>query len=148
MIQLDNDGSLPDGTHDVVGKLQEIIVPNDELEELCKNIIKDNFMDKVSEWGCDFEDILDEEVGMGSTYAEALRSADWNCTKYYVYIDDEDNNKVRLFKVLDIYENNIDEILEIKENDDKTYDFRLKFLADDELCCLSSAMDYATQFKL
>lgn len=148
MIRLDKDGCLPDGTHDVVGKLQEIVVPNGEIEEFCKNIIKNEFMDKVNEWGCDFEDILDEEKGMGDTYALALRNADWNCTKYYVYIDDDDNNKVRLFKVIDISENVTDEILEIKENDDNTYDFHLKFFADDELCSLASAMDYATYCKL
>lgn len=147
MIQLDKDGNLPDGTHDVVGKLQEIVVPNGEIEEVCKNIIKNEFMDRVNEWGCDFKDILDEDKGMGDTYALALRNADWNCTKYYVYIDDDNN--VRLFKVINVNENVTDEILEIKENDDgKTYDFHLKFFTDDELCCLAAAMDYAAHCKL
>lgn len=140
MIQLDKDGCLSEEPHDIVGKLQEIIIPNNELEELCKNIIKDNFMDRLNEWGCDFEDVLNEEVGMGSTYAEVLGNADWNCTKYYVHFDENDN--VRLFKVLDIKENEEKDIFEIKDNEDGTYDFHLKFVGDEnDFCCLSMAMD-------
>lgn len=140
MIRLDERKCLPNGAHDVVGKLQEIIMSNDEIEEFCKNVIKNEFMDRVDEWDCDFEDILDEEVGMGSTYAEALANADWNCTKYYVHFDGDDN--VKLFKVLDIKENATSDIFEIKNNNDGTYDFHLKFTADeDELCCLTMAMD-------
>ena len=140
MIQLDKNDCLPEKPHDIVGKLQEIIVPNSELEEVCKTIIKNNFMDRVDEWGCDFEDILSEDVGMGRTYAEALGNADWNCTKYYVHFDE--NNKVRLFKIIDIHENDMKDVFEIKENEDNTYDFHLRFTANEnDLCCLSMAMD-------
>lgn len=141
MIKLDERGCLPDGTHDIVGKLQEIVMSNDKIEEFCKDVIKNEFMDRVDEWDCDFEDILDEEVGLGSTYAEALANADWNCTKYYVHFDENDN--VRLFKVLDIKENSTNDVFKIKNNNDNTYDFHLKFTADeDEVCCLSMAMDH------
>lgn len=140
MIRLDDNACLADGMHDVVGKLQEIIMSNDEVEEYCKNAIKNEFMDRVNEWGCSFEDILDEEVGMGSTYAEALGNADWNCKKYYVHFDEDAN--VRLFKILDIKENDTNDIFEIKNNNDGTYNFHLKFTADeDEFCCLAMVMD-------
>lgn len=139
MIYLE-DGGLPDGTHDIVGRLQEVIVTDKNLEEICKDIVKNEFMNEVNNWGCDFEDVLDESVGMGETYAEVLSNADWNCTKYYVHFDDDDN--VRLFKVVNIEENNTDDVFEIKDNNDGTYDFHIKFTSDeDELCCLSGAID-------
>ena len=127
MIYLE-DGCLPDGTHDIVGRLQEVIVTDKTLEEVCKDIVKNEFMNEVNNWGCDFEDVLDESVGMGETYAEVLSNADWNCTKYYVHFDDDDN--VRLFKVLNIEENTNDDIFDIKNNNDGTYDFHIKFTAD------------------
>ena len=68
MIYLEDDNHLPDGTHDIVGKLQEVIVTDKTLEETCKDIIKNEFMKEVNNWGCDFEDILDDSVGMGETY--------------------------------------------------------------------------------
>ena len=140
MIYLEDDNHLPDGTHDIVGKLQEVIVTDKTIEEICKDIIKNEFMNEVNNWGCDFEDILDDSVGMGETYAEALSNADWNCTKYYVHFGE--NNNVRLFKVLNIEENTNDDIFDIKNNNDGTYDFHIKFTVDeDELCCLSGAID-------
>ena len=140
MIYLEDDNHLPDGTHDIVGKLQEVIVTDKTIEEICKDIIKNEFMNEVNNWGCDFEDILDDSVGMGETYAEALSNADWNCTKYYVRFGE--NNNVRLFKVLNIEENTNDDIFDIKNNNDGTYDFNIKFTVDeDELCCLSGAID-------
>ena len=139
MIYLE-DGCLPDGTHDIVGRLQEVIITDKNLEEICKDIVKNEFMNEVNNWGCDFEDVLDESVGMGETYAEVLSNADWNCTKYYVHFDDDDN--VRLFKVLNIEENTNDDIFDIKNNNDGTYDFHVKFEVDeDDLCCLSGAID-------
>ena len=69
-------------------------------------------MNEVNNWGCDFEDILDDSVGMGETYAEALSNADWNCTKYYVHFGE--NNNVRLFKVLNIEETTNDDIFDIE----------------------------------
>lgn len=140
MIYLEDDNHLPDGTHDIVGKLQEVIVTDKTLEETCKDIIKNEFMKEVNNWGCDFEDILDDSVGMGETYAEALSNADWNCTKYYIHFGE--NNDVRLFKVLNIEENTTDDIFDIKNNNDGTYDFHVKFTTDeDDLCCLSGAID-------
>ena len=140
MIYLEDNHYLPDGIHDIVGKLQEIIVKDNNIEDICKNIIKNEFMNEVNRWGCNFEDILDESVGMGETYAEALGCGDWNCTKYYVHFD-EDNN-ARLFKVLNIEEDTTDDIFDIKNNNDGTYDFHVKFEVDeDDLCCLSGAID-------
>ena len=53
-----------------------------------------------------------------------------------------ENNDVRLFKVLNIEENTTDDIFDIKNNNDGTYDFHVKFTTDeDDLCCLSGAID-------
>lgn len=140
MIKLDEGRILPDGLHDIIGKMQEVIITDKSLEEVCKEIVQNEFMDAVDDWGCDFEDVLDESVGMGTTYAEVLNNADWNCTKYYVHFDENDN--VRLFKILEIEENSNDDIFEIKDNSDGTFDFRVRFTSDeDDLCCVSGAID-------
>ena len=97
MDYLDERGCLTDGFHDIVGKLQEIVVADNDIEEFCKKIIEAEFMDEVNDWECSFEDILNESVGMGDSYAQALSVADWNCKKYYVHFGE--NGKVRLFKV-------------------------------------------------
>ena len=145
MIKLDENKILPDGLHDIVGKMQEIITDK-SLEEVCKEIVKNEFMDAVDDWGCDFEDVLDESVGMGTTYAEVLSNADWNCTKYYVHFDENDN--ARLFKILEIEENSNDDIFEIKDNNDGTLDFHIRFTSDeDNLCCVSGAIDMCSLKK-
>ena len=47
-----------------------------------------------------------------------------------------------MFKVLNIEENTTDDIFDIKNNNDGTYDFHVKFEVDeDDLCCLSGAID-------
>lgn len=141
MIQLNDGCFLPKGRHDITGKLEEVIVTNNKIEEVCKNIIKNEFMSEVEDWGCNFENLLDPEVGMGDTYAEALSNADWNCTKYYVHLAANDNT--RLFKVIDIKEDSDDDIFDIKKNDDGTFDFHVRFVADEDedMTCLSDAID-------
>ena len=140
MIYLEEGKFLPDGMHDIVGKLQEIIVVDNDLEDVCKEIIKNEFMNEVNDFDCDFEDVLDESVGIGKTYAEVLSNLDWNCTKYYVHFDENDN--VRVFRVLNIEERTNNSVFNIKNNNDGTYGFHVKFTADeDDLCCLSGAID-------
>ena len=48
MINLDENKILPDGLHDIVGKMQEIITDK-SLEEVCKEIVKNEFMDAVDD---------------------------------------------------------------------------------------------------
>lgn len=141
MIYLENDRWLPEGRHNITGKLEEVIVANNEIEEVCKNIIKNEFMSEVDDWGCNFENLLDPDVGMGDTYAEALSNADWNCTKYYIHLDS--NNNARLFKVIDVKEESDDNIFDIKKNDDGTFNFHVRFVTneDEDMACLSDAID-------
>lgn len=140
MIYLENDCWLPEGRHNITGKLEEIIIANNEIEEVCKNIIKNEFMSEVNDWGCSFENLLDPDVGMGDTYVEVLYSVDWNCKKYYVQLDD---NNARLFKVIDIKEESDDDIFDIRKNDDGTFDFHVRFECNDDISSLSHAIDNA-----
>lgn len=141
MIYLEDDRFLLEGRHDITGKLEEVIIANNEIEEVCKNIIKNEFMSEVNNWGCGFENLLDPDVGMGDTYVEVLYSADWNCTKYYVQLDA--NNNARLFKVIDIKEELDDDIFDIRKNDDGTFDFHVRFECNDDISSLSHAIDNA-----
>lgn len=141
MINLEETKFLPDGFHDINGTMQEIDLTGKDVEKICREIIENEFMDEVADWGCDIDEILDDCVGMGDTYAEALSTADWNCKKYYVNIDE--CNNVRLFKILSVYENLYNSnVFNAKEKHDGIYDFHVMFEADeDDLCCLSCAID-------
>lgn len=141
MLNLEKDKTLSYGLHDIIGTMQEIDLTEKDAEKVCREIIETEFMDEVDDWGCEMNTILDDCVGMGDTYAEALSKADWNCKKYYVNIDE--CNNVRLFKILSVDENSSNSnVFNVKEKNNGVYDFHVIFETDDDdLCCLSCAID-------